>query len=179
VRLHRLRDELGDRLQIEWRAFPLRPEPDPSVAYRGTFREVAWRRANAMVQGDASFTPWQRDDFPNWSLPALEAAKCVARQGDDAFERLHLRLYRAFFAEGRNIANRDEVVEVVRESGADLVRFLEDYRRGDARDEVMADYERAAVEHGVRAIPTIIVGRQRLMGLQELAEYRKAIDAEP
>lgn len=178
MRLHRLRDELGDRLQIEWRAFPLRPEPDPSVTYRRTFREAAWRRANEMVGDDASFTPWERDDFPNWSLPALEAAKCVARQGENAFERLHLRLYRAFFTEGRNIADRDEVVEVVRESGADLARFLEDYRRGDARGEVMADYERAVVEHGVRAIPAIVVGRHRLTGLQELVAYRKAIDAE-
>jgi predicted DsbA family dithiol-disulfide isomerase len=169
---------MGDRLRIEWRAFPLRPEPDPSVTYRGTFREAAWRRANEMVGDDARFTPWPREDFPNWSLPALEAAKCVARQGAEAFERVHLGLYRAFFTESRNIARPDEVVEVVGEAGVDMSRFLADYRRGDARDEVLADYERAVVEHGVRAIPTIVVGDQCRTGLQDLADYRKAIDAD-
>ena len=62
-----------------------------------------------------TFTPWKGPDYPNWSLPALEAAKCVARQGQDAFERLHLRLYEAFFTHSRNIADRDAVTEIVRD----------------------------------------------------------------
>lgn len=177
MRLHRLREEFGDRLVVEWRAFPLRPEPDPSVRYQGTYREAAWQRANELVRGDATFTPWQRADYPNWSLPALEAAKCVARQGADAFERIHLRLYEAFFTHGRNIADRAEVTEVIRESGVDLARFLTDYQGAGARLEVLRDYERALTEHGVRAIPTVIVGSRRLTGLQDVAEYRTAIEA--
>jgi predicted DsbA family dithiol-disulfide isomerase len=174
VRLRRLREELGDRLVIEWRAFPLRPQPDPTVRFAGTYREDAWKRCQAMAAGDGvTFTPWARPDYPNWSLPALEAAKCVARQGADAFERLHVRLYEAFFTRGRNIAERAEVTEVVSESGADMDRFRNDYAGGDARDEVLRDYERAITEAGVRAIPTVVSGGRRLVGLSDLAEYRK------
>jgi predicted DsbA family dithiol-disulfide isomerase len=172
-----LQDELGDRLVIEWRAFPLRPQPDATVRFAGTYRAEAWRRCHAMSAGDGiAFTPWTRPDFPNWSLPALEAAKCVARQGWPAFERLHLRLYEAFFTRGRNIADPAELFEIVRESGADMDRFAADTARGDARAEVLRDYERAVTEHGVRAIPTVVVDGRRLVGLVELAAYRKAAE---
>lgn len=166
---------MGERLVIEWRAFPLRVEPDPTATFAGTYREEAWKRCNALAGGDGvTFTAWRRADYPNWSLPALEAAKCVARQGPEAFERLHLRLYEAFFTRGRNIADREEVTAIVAESGADLARFAADYAAGDARAEVLRDYERAVSEHGVRAIPTVVTGARRLVGMVDLAEYRKA-----
>jgi predicted DsbA family dithiol-disulfide isomerase len=176
VRLRQLSDELGAELQIEWRAFPLRPAPDPSVSWKGTYREDAWKRCQALAGGDAAFTPWAGADYPNWSLPALEAAKCVARQGRHAFERLHLRLYEAFFTHGRNIADPAVVAAIVGESGADTDRFLTDYGRGDARDEVLRDYERAVTEHGVRAIPTVVIGARQLVGMMPRADYRRAIE---
>ena len=176
MRLRRLTEELGDRVVIEWRAFPLRPVADPSVTWKGTYREDAWRRCQALAEADATFTPWSGAGYPNWSLPALEAAKCVARQGADAFERLHLRLYQAFFTHGRNIADPAVVAEIVRESGADMARFTADCRGGEARDQVLRDYERAVGEHGVRAIPTVVVGDRRLVGMMALADYRAAIE---
>lgn len=169
---------MGDDLVIRWKAFPLRPEPDASVAFKGTYREEGWRRCNAMAEGDGiTFTPWPRDDYPNWSLPALEAAKCVALQGEEAFDRLHLRLYEAFFTRSVNIAKPEELAGVVKDSGADMVRFLRDWEGGAARDEVLRDYEEAVTRDRVRAIPTIIVeGGRRLTGLVDLQTYRKAIE---
>jgi len=169
---------MGDDLVIEWRAFPLRPEPDPSATFRGTHREEGWRRCGAMAAADGlTFTPWPRDDYPNWSLPALEAAKCVARQGEAAFDRLHLRLYEAFFGRSINIARPDELVRVVEESGADMARFRADWETGAAREAVIDDYAAALEQDGVRAIPTVIVkGGRRLTGLVDLPTYRKAIE---
>lgn len=177
MRLRRLREELADRVVIEWRAFPLRPAPDPNVSFKGTYREEAWKRCQTMAQGDGViFNAWAGAAYPGWSLPALEAAKCVARQGAAAFERIHLRLYEAFFTYGRNIADRGEVADIVRESGADMQRFAVDYASGGARDEVLRDYEQAVSAHGVRAIPTVVIGARRLQGLTELVEYRKAVE---
>ena len=170
---------MAGRLSIEWKAFPLRPVPDPSVTFKGTYREEAWKRCAAMAEPDGVvYTMWSRDDYPTSSLPALEAAKCVALQGEEAFRRLHLRLYEAFFTRGKNIAVPEEVVEVVRESGADMTRFLADYESGKARDWVLGDYEEAVTREGVRAIPTIIGdGGQRLVGLVSAAEYRRMLGA--
>ena len=169
---------MGDDLLIQWKAFPLRPEPDPSAVFKGTHREEGWRRYGAMAESDGiRFTPWPREDYPNWSLPALEAAKCVALQGPPAFDRLHLRLYKAFFTRSINIASVDELVGVVSESGADMGRFLADFEGGAARDAVLADYREAITQDRVRAIPTIIVdGGLRFTGLTDLPTYRKAIE---
>jgi predicted DsbA family dithiol-disulfide isomerase len=173
-----LKDEMGDELVIQWKAFPLRPEPERAIVFKGTYREEGWRRCGAMAAGDGvTFTPWPRDDYPGWSLPALEAAKCVELQGAEAFERLHLRLYEAFFTRSINIAEPEELAGVVRESGADMPRFLRDWESGRARPAVLRDYEEALTRDHVRAIPTVIVedGR-RLTGLVDLPTYRKAIE---
>ncbi len=179
MRLRRLKKELGDRLDIQWKAFPLRPVPDPSATFKGTYREEAWKRCRAQAEPDGiRFNLWSRDDYPNWSLPALEAAKCVALQGAEAFERLHLMLYEAFFSRGRNIATPDEVIEVVRESGAEMERFRADYESGKAQAWVLQDYEEAVTRHGVRAIPTVVVNAgRRLVGLVDFAEYRRVVNA--
>jgi predicted DsbA family dithiol-disulfide isomerase len=179
VRLRRLQDELGDALVIRWKAFPLRPEPEPGVRFRGTYREEGWRRCGAMAAGDGlRYTPWPREDFPAWSLPALEAAACAARQGPEAFARLHLRLYEAFFTRSVNIAEPRELIPVVAESGADMTRFLADFEAGAGRAAVAADLD-DALRDGVRAIPTVILpSGRRLTGLADFATYRKAIEQE-
>jgi len=170
---------MGDDLVIEWRAFPLRPEPDPDARFKGTRREEGWRRCQAMSEGDGlRFTPWPRHEFPAWSMPALEAAKCAARQAPEIFERLHLELYAAFFSESVNIADPAELYPVVEASGADMRLFIADLEAGVGRASVIEDYREAAQRHQIRAIPTVIVdGGPRLTGLAELAAYRKAIEA--
>ena len=180
MRLRQLRAETGDRITLRWRAFPLRPVPDPTATFAGTYREQAWRRCQDLARDTGvTFRMWTRPDYPTWSLPALEAAKCVALQGDAAFEALHLRLYAAFFTEGVNIGRAEEVTTVVRAvPEVDIERFLADYEAGKGRQAVMDDYEAAVQEHGVRAIPTVVLedGR-RIVGAVALAEYRRVLGA--
>jgi predicted DsbA family dithiol-disulfide isomerase len=170
---------MGDRLSVEERAFPLRPAPERGVAFRGSYREAGWRRCDEMSRDDGIvFTPWPHPEMPGWSLPALEAAKCVAKQGDTAFRRVHLALFRAYFTESRNIGDPREVIRIVAACDVDVERFVADYRSGIGREAVVADYEAAVNEHGVRSIPTVIVpatGRA-LVGLDDLESYRAAIE---
>lgn len=125
-----------------------------------------------------TFTMWARDDYPTWSLPALEAAKCVARQGNGAFERVHLLLFEAFFTKGINIGNRDEVIEVVRGAEIDMDRFLTEYDAGTGRAQVLKDYEEAHRMYQITAIPTVIFdGGRKVVGATSLEEYLKILDA--
>jgi predicted DsbA family dithiol-disulfide isomerase len=178
VRLRQLQSERGD-LRIRWRAFPLRPTPDPTVTFRGTYREQAWRRCRDLAtDAGVTFRLWERDDFPTTSMPALEAARCVAFQGEALFEALHLRLYAAFFEHGVNIGIPDEVTGVVRSvPGVDVDRFLADYQAGRGRQSVLDDYAAAVTEHGVRAIPTVVLDGRRIVGAVPLAEYRRLVAA--
>ena len=122
------------------------------------------------------FTMWARDDYPTWSLPALEAAKCVALQGDDAFERVHLLLFEAFFNKGINIGKREEVIEVVRGAGVEMERFLKNYEAGTARTEVLREYEAAITTYQINSIPTVIFdGGQKVIGATPLGDYLKIL----
>lgn len=172
-------EELGGALALEHRAFPLRPVPDPTASFRGTYRETSWRRCGSMSAADGIvFTPWPHaEHYPQWSLPGLEAAKCVARQGTEAFERVHLRLFEAFFTRSLNIGDPRVVIDVVAESGVDVDRFVTDYRAGHGRDDVVRDYKEA-VEEGVRSIPTVVFpsSGRALVGLADAAEYRTAFE---
>jgi predicted DsbA family dithiol-disulfide isomerase len=178
VRLRQLQSESGNGLTLRWRAFPLRPVADPGVAFKGTYREEAWRRCQELARdAGVTFRLWERPDFPTWSLPALEAAKCVALQGEAPFEALHLRLYKAFFEEGVNIAVPEEVAGVVRTvPEVEMTRFLADYEAGKGRQPVLDDYEAAVREHGVRAIPTVVLPNgRRVVGAVPLTEYRRLL----
>ena len=67
----------------------------------------------------------------------------------------------------------------LRPTPAENVPFKGTYREaGFAREAVVADYEAAVSEHGVRAIPTVIVPEtgRALVGLADLAVYRAAIE---
>jgi predicted DsbA family dithiol-disulfide isomerase len=148
------------------------------VAFKGTYREEGWRRCGQMSAVDGIvFTPWPHPTMPNWSLPALEAAKCAALQGEAIFERAHLALYEAFFTHSRNIADPAVVRDVLAAAGADLARFDADLESGAGREAVVKDYE-AAVADGVRSIPTVIVPEtgRALVGLVDAAMYRAAVE---
>jgi predicted DsbA family dithiol-disulfide isomerase len=170
---------MGPDLVVEHRAFPLRPTPTPGAPFKGTYREEGWRRCHQMSAGDGiTFTPWPHATMPGWSVPALEAAKLVAKQGDAVFERVHMALYEAYFTRSLNIADSAVLERVVSEAGADLGRFVADREAGFAREAVLADYEAAVSEHAVRAIPAVIIPEtgRALVGLADMAVYRSAIE---
>lgn len=169
----------GDQIEIERRAFPLRPGLDRSVKFFGTQREMSWRRIKAMVEPEGiTWTLWQRDDYPNWSLPGLEAAKCSALQSHEAYDDLHFRLFRGFFEQGVNIANIDEVRELARQSPLlDYSRFVDDLDSGVTRRAIFDEYEEAVNDYLVYAIPTVIFpDHERVVGAVPIEEYEKVLE---
>jgi len=119
---------------------------------------------------------WTRPDFPQWSLPALEAAKCAELQGPEAFERMHFGLFKAFFSEGVNIGRAEEVIEVARRAGLGTDRFLSDYQGGSQRNRVLEEHVQAIQRYRVRAIPTVIIGEAPpIVGAVPLREYERLL----
>ena len=176
-----MKEEFGGKLTIEWRSFPLRPVPDATVRFKGTYREEAWKRLQALTAGDGiRYEVWSKEEYPTWSLPAAEAAKCAAIQGEIIFERLHLALYEAFFSKGINIALPEEVASLAKEAGCDMDRYQRDIASGQARALVLEDYDIAKSRHAVRAIPTVIInGGAPLVGLHPVEAYRALLLTEP
>jgi len=120
---------------------------------------------------------WEREDYPNWSLPALEAAKCAALQSDAAFDDMHFRLFRGFFEQGINIANPDEVLALARQVSLDYDRFVSDFTSEVTRRTILEEYEEALNTYWVHAIPTVVFNdSERVVGAAPTEEYIKVLE---
>jgi len=95
----------------------------------------------------------------------------------DVVERVHPRLYEAYFTKSLDIADPRVVADIVAAEGVDMTRFNADLESGAGREAVVKDYE-AAVAEGVRSIPTVIVPEtgRALVGLVDATMYRAAVE---
>ncbi len=154
VRLHRLEDAFGDRLQIEWRAYLLRPvkkEGRSLERFRAYTR--SWERPAAEEDG-GSFQVWSTDvGPPSHSVPAHQVAKAAARVSPAAFRATHQRLMQAYFGENQDISDTDTQRRLWSELDLPPTAF-------DARDDpaILAEIEaehRAAREAGATGVPAV------------------------
>jgi predicted DsbA family dithiol-disulfide isomerase len=181
VRLARLEHELGDRLEIDWRAYLLRPRPRaPDGDGDGLLRFVrytqSWLRPAA--EPDAgSFRVWESSEGPpSHSVPAHVAAKAARALGPAAFAALHPRLLQAYFAENRDVSARAVLEAVWREAGLPAAEFA---RIDDPALERAVLIEHAdALERGVTGVPAAQIAGQDalLLGALPLETYRRWIE---
>jgi predicted DsbA family dithiol-disulfide isomerase len=174
VRLQRIKEHFGERVTVRWHPFALRPQYDPSpFRFAGSYVEGAWRRASALAEADGiTYTMWNKAEFPRWSMPGLEAGVAAQRQGEAAFHRFHLALFRAFFVEGDSIIDQDNLVAVARRSGLDMGAFLRDLEDPVLQAAVRQQCEDATETYLVTAVPTVIIGgKKRRVGMVPAEDY--------
>jgi predicted DsbA family dithiol-disulfide isomerase len=177
VRLRRVQEEFGDRVQLEWRSFLLRPQPDPSRTLE-KFRTYTRSWARPAAEPDAPvFRVWEGDAGPpSHSVPPHLVAKAAATLGDAAFERMHERLLRAYFSENRDITDPDTLRVLWREAELpdDAFARVSDPELAQA---VIAQHNEA-IEHGVDGVPAVrMEGREGVViGAQPVELYRRWID---
>ncbi|MGH3799904.1 MAG: DsbA family oxidoreductase [Pseudonocardiaceae bacterium] len=157
-RLHETRKRLGleGRIWFDHRGFPLelfngnvneRPGVDSEVSVVGALDpEAGWRL-------------WQGPDwkYPVTMLPPLEAVQVAKEQGWHVSEQLDRALRRAYWAEGRCISMRHEILAIARQTGAvDVAALAEAFDSGRARRAVMDQFE-AAREGRVNGSPHLFL----------------------
>ena len=174
MRLQKIKERFGDRVTIRWHPFALRPQYDPSpFRFQGSYVEKAWKRISAMAEPEGiTYKMWEKEEFPRWSMPGLEAGVAAQRQGEESFHRFHLALYRSFFIEGQSLIDKDNLVAVARASGLDMPTFLRDIDDPTLQESVRQQCEEATNAYYVSAVPTVIIGRKRLrIGMVPMEEY--------
>jgi predicted DsbA family dithiol-disulfide isomerase len=157
-RLHETRKRLGleGRIWLDHRGFPLelfngnvneRPGVDSEVSVVGALDpEAGWRL-------------WQGPDwkYPVTMLPPLEAVQAAKEQGWHVSEQLDRALRRGYWAEGRCISMRHEILTIARQTGAvDVAALTEAFDSGRARRAVMDQFQ-AAREGRVNGSPHLFL----------------------
>ena len=153
---------------MRWTHFPLHPEtPDSGIPLeelfgaRGYDIEAMKQRMSGLM-AEENLTYGNRTHTYN-SRCAQELAK-----GGESFpegEALNLKLFEAYFAEGRNLAEPVVLLEVADAAGLDRDAAEEIIRKRSFRDAVDADWNRAN-ELGVTGVPTFVSGNRGLVGAQ-------------
>lgn len=174
--LDALRAEFGDALDIQWRAFELRPDPVPTLDPRGDYLRDAWKY---------HVYPMAEERGMRLRLPPVQPRSRLAFEAE-LFAREHglgdkmrLSLFQAFFEHGRDIGKISVLTSIGRAIGLNAARLKFALQNGDFTEALRAD-RREAEFLGVRGVPAMRLrstsGRQRLItGAQPLEALREQI----
>jgi predicted DsbA family dithiol-disulfide isomerase len=152
VRLRRVEDEMDGALEVVFKSFLLRPEPNERRSLE-KFRAYTESWLRPAAEPDAGeFRVWQGDAGPpSHSVPPHLVAKAAAAIDRPAFRRMHERLLHAYFAENRDISAGDTLVELWSEAGLPPGEFS---RVGDpAHLQAVIEEHHEAVRLGVNGVP--------------------------
>jgi len=174
VRLRRLEGELAGRIEIVWRSYLLRPEPNGARDLE-KFRAYTkgWERPAAEPDG-GTFHVWSSDEGPpSHSLPPHLVARAAAEIGRAEFAAVHERLFSAYFTENRDIARAENLRAIWRECGLPEAAFE---RSADPaiREAVLTDHKEA-IELGIHGVPAVRIDPNPVaaVGAQPLDAYRR------
>ena len=153
---------------MHWTHFPLHPDtPDSGIPLEELFRgrgydiEAMKQRMSAlMIEENLAYG--NRSHTYNSRL-----AQELAKWGESFPEgdALNLKLFEAYFAEGRNLAEPEVLLDVAEVAGLPLETAEEVIRQRSFRDAVDTDWKRAH-ELGVTGVPTFVSGNRGLVGAQ-------------
>jgi predicted DsbA family dithiol-disulfide isomerase len=155
-------------IAIRWTAFPLHPGiPPEGLALEDLFsgRPINIQQMSSHLERTAAelALPFGKREKTYNSRLAQELGKWAESQGKgDAF---HHAVFRAYFAEGRNIGDMATLIEVGKTVGLseDGIRSIIETRA--FKDAVDSDWSRSN-ELGVTAVPTFRVDGRILVGAQ-------------
>jgi predicted DsbA family dithiol-disulfide isomerase len=169
VRVERLQREYP--VKVEWSPFELHPETPPEGRVRqprpGANRAEEVARAAGLVLRSPPISANSR--------LALEASEFAREAGAAAFDRFHRAVFRAYFEDGRNIGDREVLVDIARAAGLDgdaLLSALTDRRYRAVVDEGI----QWAAASGLTSTPTFIFDDRFEQVMQRLGMERRTAE---
>ena len=179
MRLDDLKDQLGDKIRIEWKSFMLRPSEKGGKS-RQEFLEYSklWAPMRDLDPRLSVTSPWASENpHPSHSLPALATSKLIKTFGEEIEDDFHHRMFKAYFLENRTISDTDVINAVAGEAGVDEADFGSKFaEQRQALDNQVIDDHNEAIRHGVSAVPTVIVNNEvAIPGAQATDTYIRVI----
>jgi len=151
----RLQQEYGRRLQIVWRAFELRPEPQPTLDPDGDYLRGTWTRSVYPMAQERGMTLKLPPVQPR-SRKALEAAAWARDISPEAFDTMHAAIFRAFFEQGRDIGQTAVLLEIAHKAGLPQDALRQALEQGSHAAQVRED-QQLARELGIGGVPIMLL----------------------
>ena len=108
---------------------------------------------------------------PN-TLFALEATEYAQQHGK--FMEFHHAAYKAYWDDGKDLGQLDVLAEVARSVSLDADEMIECLETHEFSSRVMGQYQEA-LQHGIRGIPTFVVGNLMFTGAHPYDIFKSAM----
>ncbi|MBI4493866.1 MAG: DsbA family protein [Chloroflexi bacterium] len=164
-------------VEVEWRPYLLRPDAPPEGSplppHLATNRQQRHERLRAMAVEAGLPISAEPRAWISSSWLAHEAAVYAREAGqDEAFRRA---VFRAYWAEGRDIGKVDVLAALAESVGLDPEPLRQALAEGRYRAQVIAAVQEA-YEYGINGVPTTFVGDEVVVGAQPYAAFREAAE---
>jgi predicted DsbA family dithiol-disulfide isomerase len=150
----RLEQEYGDRVQIMWQAFELRPEPVPLPPADFPGRRQRWA---------SSVLPMATERGLDMRLPTIATRTRLAFQAVELardhqkFKMMHRALFKAFFRDSRDIGNLEVLATIGESVGLAPPLMTRALTAGTYLSRVL-NQEQLARDLGIDGVPAMLVG---------------------
>ena len=169
----------GKPIEIAWMPYELRPEPEPPLRPEGEYLRLLWHQSvfPLAAQLGVPIRFPQISPQPHTRL-AMEGDHFAKEHGkaDD----YHQCVMQAYFQDEKNIGDIGVLGNIADKIGLPAGEFTQALREGRFRSAHQRALRHAYYVMGITSVPTLVVGHQRLSGLQSVERlehvFRQALE---
>jgi predicted DsbA family dithiol-disulfide isomerase len=151
--LERVQGELGHGVEIDWRSFELRPEPEPALDPNAEYLHRVWNQSVYPMAQERGMVMKLPPVQPR-SRKAHEAAEFARQSG--RLDAMNNALFKAFFEDGRDLADIEVLLDIGQSVGLDAGELREALTSGRYEQRVIED-QQLARQIGISGVPALIV----------------------
>lgn len=152
--LERVRAELGGNVEIDWRSFELRPEPEPTLDPNAEYLHRVWKQSVYPMAQERGLSLMKLPPVQPRSRKAHQAAEYAREAG--LLDAMNHALFKAFFEDGRDLADPDVLIEIGRSVGLEEDGLRASLESNRHEDRVLED-EQLARQIGISGVPALII----------------------
>ena len=155
-------------MQVKWVHFPLHPDTPAEgktleALFAGRGFDVAKKQAEMRARMQAEGLPYGNRTMTFNSRLAQELGSWAETQPGG--EAIHDALFKAYFVDGRNIGDKDVLLDVVKSIGLPEEEASTVLEKRTFKAAVDADWEKSR-RYGVTGVPTFVIGQNGVVGAQ-------------
>ncbi|MFL5191159.1 MAG: DsbA family protein [Microvirga sp.] len=151
--LERAQAELGHGVEIDWRSFELRPEPEPTLDPDAEYLHRVWNQSVYPMAQERGMVLKLPPVQPR-SRKAHETAEFARQAG--RLDAMNNALFKAFFEDGRDLADIEVLIDIGQAVGLDAGELREALTSGRFEQRVIED-QQLARQIGISGVPALIV----------------------
>jgi predicted DsbA family dithiol-disulfide isomerase len=151
--LERVQGELGHGVEIDWRSFELRPEPEPTLNPNAEYLHRVWNQSVYPMAQERGMVMKLPPVQPR-SRKAHEAAEFARQSG--RLDAMNNALFKAFFEDGRDLADIEVLLDIGQSVGLGAGELREALTSGRYEQRVIED-QQLARQIGISGVPALIV----------------------